>query len=104
MSTQSFDLRTLFELWVDSPLKVQIVTFYHRNPGLIETVDGLAQRIGADPEAVRKTVADHVKLGFLKERALGNLKVIVYDPSMEKKIQEFAAEKMRKKRFPEPAS
>jgi hypothetical protein len=80
---------------MDSPLKVQIVSFYHRNPGMIETIEGLAQRIGSDPEMVRKTVADHVKLGFLRERNLGALKVIVYDPNGEKRLQDYVAQQVK---------
>lgn len=89
------DLKALFDLWMDSPLKVQIVSFYHRNPGMIETVEGLAQRIGSDPERVRKTVADHLKLGFLHERNLGSVKVIVYDPSSEKRLQDYVAQQVK---------
>lgn len=95
MTPETLDIKQLFDLWMDSPLKVQIVSFYHRNPGMIETVEGLAQRIGSDPEMVRKTVADHVKLGFLRERNLGPLKVIVYDPHSEKRLQEYVAEKVK---------
>lgn len=95
MTLDTLDLKQLFDLWMDSPLKVQIVSFYHHNPGMIETVEGLAQRIGSDPEMVRKTVADHVKLGFLRERNLGTLKVIVYDPNTEKRLQDFVAQKVK---------
>ena len=95
MSVEEIDLKQLFDLWMDSPLKVQIVSFYHRNPGIIETVEGLAQRIGSDPEMVRKTVADHLKLGFLRERNLGALKVIVFDPTTEKRLQEYVAKQVK---------
>lgn len=95
MTPEQLDLKQLFELWMDSPLKVQIVSFYHRNPGMIETVEGLAQRIGSDPEMVRKTVADHLKLGFLRERNLGPMKVIVYDPSTEKRLQDYVAQQVK---------
>jgi hypothetical protein len=95
MTPPGLDLKQLFDLWMDSPLKVQIVSFYHRNPGMIETVEGLAQRIGSDPEMVRKTVQDHVKLGFLRERNLGTMKVIVYDPSGEKKLQDYVAQQVK---------
>src|ERR1041385_271308 len=89
------ELLGLFELWVDSPLKVQIVSFFHRNPGIIEPVEGLANRMGLDVEQVRKTVADHVRLGLLRRRKLGDKEVILYDRVAEQKIQELVAQRMR---------
>lgn len=92
------DLRKLFELWTDSSLKIQVIVFFHENPGVIETVEGLARRIGTNAEAIRKEVADHVSLGFLRERGVGTKTVLVYDPARENDIRAYVAEAVRRGR------
>jgi len=71
------ELHELFGAWVDSELKAQMVSFYNRNPGVIETLEGLAHRLGLRPEGIRQAVADHVRLGVLVERRLGDKPVLM---------------------------
>jgi hypothetical protein len=94
MTPESMDLKALFDLWMDSPLKVQVVAFYHRNPGMIETVEGLAQRMGSDEGAMRKAVADHVRIGFLRQRKLGSTQVLMFDRQGEARLQAYVAKTM----------
>ena len=98
MTPEELDLKTVFDLWMDSPLKVQIVSFYHQNPGIIETVEGLARRMGSDPEVMRRIVADHVKIGFLRQRSLGSAKVLLFDRQGEQKLQEYVSRSVRERR------
>ena len=94
---EGMDLRKLFEVWIDSDLKAQVIVFYQNNPGVIETVEGLAKRLGTNPEQLRKDIAAHVHLGFLHERRVGDQTVLVYDRQQHKRIEDFIAEELRKK-------
>lgn len=91
------DLRKLFDVWVSSERKAQIVVFFHRNPGVVETVEGLARRLGIHPDALRDDLKDHIDLGVLRERKVGDKTVILYDKSrrgsIEKLIQEYLQRK-----------
>lgn len=80
-------LRKLFEVWVDSELKAQVVIFFNNNPGVVETVDGLAKRLGLNAILLREAVADHVRLGLLQERRLGEKTVLVFNRDRRKEIQ-----------------
>lgn len=73
-------LERLFETWLSSAEKVRLAAFYHRNPGVVETVEGLALRLGLEPEELRRDLADHVRLGLLRERRLGDKTLLVFDP------------------------
>lgn len=94
---EGMDLRKLFEVWVDTDLKAQVIVFYQNNPGVIETVEGLARRLGTNEEQLRKDIAAHIQLGFIKERKVGEQIVLVYDRDQHKRIEEFIAEEMRKR-------
>ena len=80
------DLRKIFELWVDSEMKVHILVFYHNNPGVIETAEGLARRLGTDVESLRNDLADQVEMGILRERKAGDKTVLVYDRKREAEL------------------
>lgn len=82
------DLQKLFEVWVDSELKAQIIVFYNLNPGVIETMEGLARRLGLNPEALRVAVDDHVRLGLLTERVVGGKTVLVFNRDRRQALQE----------------
>src|ERR1051326_3480916 len=79
LATDAMELHKLFEIWVDSELKAQVVVFYNNNPGVIETIEGLARRLGMGPEALRLAVADHIRLGLLQERKMGDKTVLVFN-------------------------
>ncbi|MEA3189662.1 MAG: hypothetical protein QOD77_244 [Thermoplasmata archaeon] len=94
--TEPSNLRKLFEVWVDSELKAQIIVFYQNNPGVIDTIEGLASRLGTNVEQLRTNIADHLQLGFLHERKVGSQVVLVYDRKKQQGIQEFIAAEMGK--------
>ena len=90
-------LRKLFEIWVDSELKAQVVIFFNNNPGVIETVEGLAKRLGMNADALRDAVADHVRLGLLKERKLGDKTVLVFNKDRRGQLQDLVMETLRRR-------
>ncbi|MES2155066.1 MAG: hypothetical protein V4510_08020 [bacterium] len=96
------DLHTLFEVWVDSELKAQVVIFYNNNPGVIETAEGLARRLGTNVEALRDAVADHVRLGLLQARTMGDKTVLLFNRERRGEIQELVMAKLRR-RMGDPA-
>lgn len=96
MGDEPMDLRKLFEVWVDSDLKAQVVVFFHNNPGVIETMEGLARRLGTSVEALRRDLADHIRLGLLRERDVGGKRVLVYDRSRRQNIERFIQDALRR--------
>jgi hypothetical protein len=77
----------ILELWVATDLKVQVLVFYHDNPGVMETVEGLALRLGTNVEALRKDIAGHVSLGLIQEKKAGPLSILVFDRKREGEVQ-----------------
>ena len=90
-------LRKLFDVWVNSDLKAQVIVFYHDNPGVIDTVEGLAKRLGTNVERLREDVAQHVALGLLHERRVGQQVVLVYDRAKDHDIQSFIAAELQRR-------
>jgi hypothetical protein len=85
------------EGWVDTDLKAQVIVFYQNNPGVIETMEGLARRLGTNVDELRKNIAAHVQLGFLHEKRVGDQTVLVYDRQQHTRIENFIAEELKRK-------
>lgn len=83
------DLEGMFQVWVDSDLKVQVLVFFHNNPGMIETLQGLSRRLGLQADALKEEIADHIRLGILTERQVGGKTVLMYNQKREKDVAEF---------------
>lgn len=91
------DLEKLFEVWVDSDLKTQIVVFFNQNPGVMETPAGLARRLGLDLGVLEREIQAHIRLGLIKERTLGDKKILVFDRSRKADLEAFIAQKLQQR-------
>ena len=81
------------EVWrelITSGLKGDLVVLFRQNPGIIDTNEAVARRLGVDPEAIDKEVRELVHVGFLKKREFGKYEVISLDEKRDKEIQESA--------------
>jgi hypothetical protein len=90
------ELRKLFEVWAGTDLKAQIIVFFHNNPGVIETVEGLSRRLGIQPAALREALSDPVHLGLLEERRMGDKVVLIYNPQSAH-LQDLGMQALRKR-------
>ncbi len=89
------DLKKLFEVWMDNETKLMITVFYRNNPGVVETLEGLSVRLGTTVEELREAIADHVSIGLLKEKKIGEKVVLVYDRDMRQDMETFIAEEIK---------
>lgn len=76
------------ERLLSSDAKAELLTLFHRNPGLIDTIDGVARRIGRRPAAIEKDIADLVELGILKKKRISSSEAIFFDRTRDKEVQE----------------
>ncbi len=70
--------------------RADLVYIFRKNPGLIDSADGVARRIGRNQEAIRQDVEELVKLGVLRTRRLGDSTatvVISLDRQKDREIQ-----------------
>jgi len=73
----------LFERLLDSDVKAKLLTLFHNDPELSETAEGLASRVGADLDEVRRCTDDLVELRLLKKS-----EYYTFSPSRDKEIQD----------------
>ncbi|MFA5860525.1 MAG: hypothetical protein WDA16_02405 [Candidatus Thermoplasmatota archaeon] len=71
-------LQKVLEVWVDSDSKVRLLVFFRQNPGVIETLEGLAQRLAIPVEQLTQEVRAHVEIGLLHSRDMAGGKTVYF--------------------------
>jgi len=80
---------------LSSEVKGDLLTLFHRNPGLIDTVEGVALRIGRMGEVVEDDVRDLLDIGLLKTRRIGGQRILSMDRLRDREIQALLAKHVR---------
>src|SRR5438445_12476058 len=78
----------LFESMLSSEIKGDLLVLFHKNPGLIDSLDGVARRIGRLGTAIQADVQDMVRVHILGTRRIGGREIIFLDRSGDKAAQE----------------
>ena len=69
-----------------SEIRGELLILFHRNPGLIDTMEGVARRIGKTPLAIETDIKELVRLGVLKRKKIGVSEVILLDREGDRRI------------------
>lgn len=75
-----------------SEIKGDLLVLFHKNPGLIDTIDGIALRIGRKGKSIDNDVKDLVDIGLLRSKRIGGFEVINLDPKRDEEIQGIVAD------------
>ncbi len=81
---------------LSSEVKADLLALFHKNPGIMDTMDGVARRIGRRASVVETDVEDLVKLGLLRKKQIGKLEVVFLNREVDKKIQDSITEHVRR--------
>ena len=87
--------KQLLDRLLSSEVKADLLVMFHKNPGIMDTLDGVARRIGRTASVVETDVEDLVKLGLLRKKRTGKLEIILLNREVDKKIQESITEHLR---------
>lgn len=79
--------KKLLDRLLSSDAKAELLVLFHKNPGLIDTIEGVARRIGRTGAEIDSDVRDLVNLGTLEAKKFGELETIRLDRNKDKNIQ-----------------
>jgi len=80
-------LHELMEKLMGTEIKAELLRLFHMNPGILDTVEGIARRIGRMPKDVETEISTLVELGVLRTERFGKLDVVSLNTSKDKEIQ-----------------
>ena len=82
----------MLSILLSSEIKGDLLVLFHKNPGLIDTIDGVARRIGATTSGIETDAKDLVDLGLLGTRKIGKYEVLFLNRARDKEICDNVAE------------
>ena len=85
----------LFSTLLGSETRGELLILFHRNPGLIDTMEGVARRIGRTAAQIEGDVKALVELGVLVQKMIGGVIVIRLDRQKDKQVLESVASHIR---------
>jgi hypothetical protein len=72
---------------LSSGTKADLLVLFHRNPGLIDTVEGIARRMGKRGKAIESDVSELAKDSILQKKKVGNSDVYFLNREKDKEAQ-----------------
>lgn len=78
-----------------SEIRADLLTLFRKNPGIMDTPEGISLRIGLSKAAIQEDLAALIKLGILVKRQIGGREVISLDLKKDKAVQEAIAEHLK---------
>ena len=80
---------------LSSEIKAEILVLFHKNPGIIDTIDGVSRRIGRTGNSIETDVKDMLDLGILKAKKIGRSEVIFLDHARDEEVQDIVGSYLR---------
>ena len=72
-----------------------LLVLFHRNPGLIDTLDSVARRIGRTGSSIEEDVQALVNIGILRTRKIGRSEVLLLDRAKDQEVLDAIAKHLR---------
>jgi predicted transcriptional regulator len=86
MSAANDPIRVMRSM-VSSETRAELMMLFHRNPGLMDTVQGISRRVGNSDSVVEADLKELVGLGVLKNKKIGKSLVYSLDVTKDREIQ-----------------
>ena len=85
------EARQIIATLLSNDVRGELLALFHRNPGLVDTIDGVARRIGRLGTAIENDVQELVSLGILKTKMIGTSEVLILDRAKDREILDAVA-------------
>ena len=72
-----------------------LLVLFHRNPGLIDTLDSVARRIGRTGSSIEEDVQTLVNIGILRTRKIGRSEVLLLDRAKDQEVLDTIAKHLK---------
>jgi hypothetical protein len=82
---------SLFRRLLSSGPKAELLALFHRNPGLIDTIDGIAIKLGRSSDAIKADIYDLVDIEILNRKVIGRAEVFYLNRENDRRAQEAMA-------------
>lgn len=79
--------KELLERLLGSESKGELLMLFHKNPGIVDSIDGVARRIGRSSTQIEGDVKDFIEIGLFKTANAGKITLISFNRSRDEQVQ-----------------
>ena len=79
--------KALIERLLSSESKGELLSLFHKNPGLIDSLEGVARRIGKGKDDIEADVKDFLEMGLLKSLSVGKMNLLSLSREKDMELQ-----------------
>jgi hypothetical protein len=80
--------KELLERLLSSESKGELLMLFHKNPGIVDSIDGVARRIGKGKNQIENDVKDFIEMGLFNTVTAGKMVLISFSKEKDKEIQD----------------
>lgn len=95
MSMSSTSAEDYIAVLLGSEGRADLLTLFHRNPGIIDTAEGIGRRIGLVSQAIQFDLEELTKVGVLQKKKFGNRDVFFLNQARDSEIQQAIGNHLR---------
>jgi predicted transcriptional regulator len=89
-------LDEIYSKLLSSDTKADLLALFHNNPGLVDSIEGVARRIGRTASEIEADVKDFIDLGLLVKERFGKSDAVSFNTNMDKQIQEMISNQLKR--------
>jgi len=80
--------KELLDRLLSSEIKAELLALFHKSPGIIDRMDGVARRIGRTASEIQADVKALIDLGILSLKVFGKSEVLYFNRNKDEEIQQ----------------
>lgn len=92
------ELDSFFRRTISSDLLADTLVLFRDNPGLVDTSEAVARRLGVSPKKLAAETQAMKKVGVLREEKVGGFTIISFDAAADEDVSRYVGERLAKKR------
>lgn len=77
----------MLERLLGSESKGELLMLFHKNPGIVDSIDGVARRIGRSAAQIDVDVKDFIEIGLFKTANAGKITLISFNRARDVEVQ-----------------
>jgi predicted transcriptional regulator len=88
--------KELLDRLLSSEVKAELLALFHKSPGVIDRIDGVARRIGRTASEIEADVKALIDLGILLRKRFGKSEVIYFNRNKDREIQQIISNGLKR--------
>jgi len=85
-----------FDRTLASDLLADTLTLFRNNPGLVDTKEAVAKRLGVSPKRLAVEVEAMKRVGLLKEERISGFRILFFDMAADATLSRYVGERLAK--------